>query len=126
MRINKSKARAAIMYAVLETCTIKELANTIVETLNDKSNKSAELQSVKGAGFSIRKIKETDVTDNKIAAAIQSSVINIVDQNLCDIADYLADNYSIPYDSDYVDDKFVEELFDFNHSGRLVHVEVDA
>ena len=126
MKMNKAHMYVAIIQSVLATSNMKHLAKEVMCRLNKSDKDCVEIQDTKTHGFSLRRKKDSEISDALIGDAIIDATNTIIDDNSDEVLDYISDNYEFTLDYDCIDESFVENIFEITRSGRIIYVEVDS
>ena len=125
MKLNKAHMYVAIIQSILEFSSMERLANEVEDKLN-KDTFSVEIMDIKAHGFSLRRKKDTDISTTMISDAIAEATQTIIEDHYDDAMDYVADKYEFVLDTDYINESYVENVFDISKSGRIIYIEVDS
>lgn len=125
MKISKKNVQRAIVHTFFDLYTVRQLAERIVNDLDDQDIGSAELHSSKQNGFTIRCKKDTEVENGTMCEIIAEVMADMLDDKEDEALDSMSDNYDMILDLRYVDTDLIRTMFDINHNGRLISVEID-
>ena len=125
MKMNKKNMHMAIVHMFFELYSVRDLAERVVDDLDDSNVGSVELHSSKQAGFTIRCKKDVEIDDTSIIDAITNSMQHMLDEKEDDAMDFMSDNYEQAFNPDKVNNDLVYETFDISHNGRLIVIEID-
>lgn len=125
MKMNRKNINLAIVHAFFELYSVRQLAEHVVNDLDDLDTGSVELHSSKASGFTIRCKKDVEIDVDLVRAIIADAMGDMLNDKEDEVIDYLADNYDIIYDSALVGKDLVKTVFDIDRSGRLLIVEID-
>ena len=74
----------------------------------------------------MRRKKDAVITDSDVQNSIRDALIDIIDENVDDIKDFISENYEFEYDPSIITAGFISDVFDIDRSGRLIYIEVDV
>ena len=125
MKMNKKNMHMAIVHMFFELYSVRDLADRVVDDLDDEDVGSVELHSSKQSGFTIRCKKDTEIENETVVDAIAEAMSDMLDDRDDEAMDFMSDNYEQGFDSDQVNNDLVRETFDISHNGRLIIIEID-
>ena len=121
--MNEKNTRLAVVHTFFNIFDVHQLADAVVDELNHDGG--AELHSAKQTGFTVRCKKDTEVSKDDVRKAIINAMSNMMEENLDEVLDLMADNYDIAFELDMVTTDLAKGVFDISHNGRLIIVEID-
>ena len=125
MKMNRKNINLAIVHTFFELYSVRQLAERVVNDLDDQDVGSVELHSSKTSGFTIRCKKDAEIDADLVCAIIADAMGDMLNDMEDEVIDYLADNYDIIYDPALVGKDLVKTVFDINRNGRLLVIEID-
>ena len=125
MKMNKKNMHMAIVHMFFELYSVRDLAERVVDDLDDADRGSVELHSSKQSGFTIRCKKDAEIEDSTIIDTIVDAIADMLDDKEDEAIDFMSDNYEQGYSPDSINKDLVREAFDISHNGRLIIIEID-
>jgi len=125
MKLNKKLAYNAVGSALFHVCGMKVLSEAVVAVINDTTPGAVEVEAVCADGFTIRRKKDYNISDNGLYSAIVEATETLFDKHDDEVIDYIADTYDFAYDPDFVTTDYAEDIFDVTRNGRLISIEAD-
>lgn len=126
MKMNRKNVQRAIVHTFFDLYTVRQLAEQVVNDLDDQNLGSVELHSAKQGGFTIRCKKDAEVENSTMYDIIANAMVDMLDKKSDDVTDMMADEYDIAVDLDVVDADMIKSMFDISHNGRLLIIEIDT
>ncbi|MDE6040470.1 MAG: hypothetical protein K2F99_02730 [Muribaculaceae bacterium] len=121
MKVNKKYIHTAVLHTAIEKGSVEEIANRTAEQLGG----AIEVYKTKTDGFILRQKKSAEVSKDELTEAITAAICSILEDDIEDATDYIAENYDFPYDPDKIEENHIRDLLDYTYDGRLIYVELD-
>lgn len=125
MKLNKKNMHRALVHTFFELYTVRQLAEEVVDVLDEKDIGSTELHSAKQGGFTIRCKKDLELEDDTVTEAIADAMQSMLEKKEDEAQDLMLDNCDLILNLEYINSDLVRSIFDISRNGRLIIVEVD-
>lgn len=125
MKVNIKMMYNAIAGTLFDVYSSTEIANKVVDVINDDRSGAVEVYNTRGNGFVLRCRKDCNIGDTYLHKVLADVTAELFDDKSDEAMDHMSDTFDMTYEEKYVTADYAKDIFEISHNGRLIYIEAD-